>query len=188
MSRVTHPCVPFQKPLFLTSFHAPSRIQESLVFDDLMFQDFNLLYFEIEIPEPARDPTLTADLLNACQLPRLRKSISPLGLFAEHGSVALGNSKPGCICETEHCVHFPYLLLVSGEKVTLTCTLINKYQDGEMPTLLLRVAPGVSLSFLKIHFQIPALQNNSSCSQDERVPIPSTECVFVDCALHCLGF
>lgn len=158
------------------------------MFDDLVFQDFNLLYFEIEIPEPARDPTLTADLLNACQLPRLRKSISPLCLFAEHRSVALGNSRPGCVCETEHCVHFPCLLLVSGEKMTLTCTLINKYQDGEMPTLLLRVAPGVSLSFLKIHFQIPALQNNSSCSQDGRVPIPSIGCVFVAFVLHCLGF
>lgn len=158
------------------------------MFDDLVFQDFNLLYFEIEIPEPARDPTLTADLLNACQLPQLRKSISPLCLFAEHGSVALGNSEPGCICETEHCVHSACLLLVSGEKMTLTCTLINKYQDGEMPTLLLRVAPGVSLSFLKIHFQIPALQNNSSCSQDERVAIPPIGCVLVAGALLCLGF
>lgn len=158
------------------------------MFDDLVFQDFNLLYFEIEIPEPARDPTLTADLLNACQLPRLRKSISPLCLFAEHGSVALGNSEPGCICETEHCVHSACLLLVSGEKMTLTCTLINKYQDGEMPTLLLRVAPGVSLSFLKIHFQIPALQNNSSCSQDERVAVPPIGCVLVAGALLCLGF
>lgn len=158
------------------------------MFDDLVFQDFNLLYFEIEIPEPARDPTLTADLLNACQLPRLRKSISPLCLFAERGSVALGNSEPGCICETEHCVHSACLLLVSGEKMTLTCTLINKYQDGEMPTLLLRVAPGVSLSFLKIHFQIPALQNNSSCSQDERVAIPPIGCVLVAGALLCLGF
>lgn len=158
------------------------------MFDDLVFQDFNLLYFEIEIPEPARDPTLTADLLNACQLPRLRKSISPLCLFAERGSVALGNSEPGCICETEHCVHSACLLLVSGEKMTLTCTLINKYQDGEMPTLLLRVAPGVSLSFLKIHFQIPALQNNSSCSQDERVAVPPIGCVLVAGALLCLGF
>lgn len=158
------------------------------MFDDLVFQDFNLLDFEIEIPEPARDPTLTADLLNACQLPRLRKSISPLRLFAERRSVALGNSEPGCICETEHCVHSACLLLVSGEKMTLTCTLINKYQDGEMPTLLLRVAPGVSLSFLKIHFQIPALQNNPSCSQDERVAIPPIGCVLVAGALLCLGF
>lgn len=69
---------PFRKPLFLTCFHAPSRIQESLVFGDLVFQDFNLLYFEIEIPEPARDLTLTADLLNFRQLQQLRKSISPL--------------------------------------------------------------------------------------------------------------
>lgn len=34
-----------------------------------------------------------------------------------------------------------------------------------MPTRFLRVAPGVLLSFLKIYFQIPALQNNSSCFQ-----------------------
>ena len=57
-----------------------------------------------------------------------------------------------------------------------------------MPTLLLRVAPGVSLSFLKIHFQIPALQNNAYCSQDGRVPIPPIGCVFVAFVLHCLGF
>ena len=57
-----------------------------------------------------------------------------------------------------------------------------------MPTLLLRVAPGVSLSFLKIHFQIPALQNNSSCFQDGQVPIPPIGCVFVAFVLHCLGF
>lgn len=53
-------------------------MQESLVFDDLVFQDFNLLYFEIEIPEPARDRMLTADVLNFLRLPQLRKSISLL--------------------------------------------------------------------------------------------------------------
>lgn len=42
-----------------TCFHAPSRTQDSLVFGDFVFQDFNLSYFEIEIPEPVRDPTLT---------------------------------------------------------------------------------------------------------------------------------
>jgi hypothetical protein len=44
----------------------------------VVFGDFNLLYFEIEIPEPARDPVLTADLLNFLQLQQLRKSIYPL--------------------------------------------------------------------------------------------------------------
>lgn len=48
------------------------------MFDDLVFRDFNLLYFEIEIPEPARVPTLTADLLNFLRLPQPRKSIYPL--------------------------------------------------------------------------------------------------------------
>lgn len=56
-------------------------MQESLAFDDLVFQDFNLLYFEIEIPEPARDWTLTADVLNFLQLQQLRKSISLLYLL-----------------------------------------------------------------------------------------------------------
>lgn len=69
---------PFRTLLFLTCFHTPSRMQESLVFDDLVFQDFNLLYFEIEIPAPARDRTLTADVLNFLQLQQLRKSISSL--------------------------------------------------------------------------------------------------------------
>lgn len=63
------------KTTVLTCFQAPSRIQESLAFDDLVFQGFNLLYFEIEIPEPARDPALTADVLNFLWL---RKSISLL--------------------------------------------------------------------------------------------------------------
>lgn len=69
---------PFWKPLFLTCFHAPSRIQESLAFDDLVFQGSNLSYFEIEIPEPARDPSLTAAVLNFLPLPQLRKPISLL--------------------------------------------------------------------------------------------------------------
>lgn len=71
--------------------------------------------------------------------------------------------------------------------MTLTYVLINKYQDGEMPTPLLRVAPGVSLSFLKIYFQIPALQNNSSCFQGVRVPFPPIEYIFVASASHCLN-
>lgn len=49
----------FPKPSLPTCFHAPSRLQESLAFDDLVFPDLSLLYFEIEIPEPARDPGLT---------------------------------------------------------------------------------------------------------------------------------
>lgn len=146
------------------------------------------MYFETEIPEPARDPTLTADLLNTCQLPQLRKSIYPLCLFAGQLFVGKLKTRPYlCICETEHCVHFPCLFPVSGEKMTLTYVLINKYQDGEMPTPLLRVAPGVSLSFLKIYFQIPALQNNSSCFQGVRVPFPPIEYIFVASASHCLN-
>lgn len=108
-------------------------------------------------------------------------------LLCRAWSAVLGNSKPGRICETERCVHFPCLFPVSGEKMTLTYVLINKYQDGEMPTPLPRVAPRVSLSFLKIYFQIPALQNNSSCFQGARVPFPLIEYIFVASASHCLN-
>lgn len=53
------------------------------MFDDLVFPDLNLLYFEIEIPEPARDLVLTADVLNFLQFSQLRKSIYPLR-FSQH--------------------------------------------------------------------------------------------------------
>lgn len=90
------------KATLLTCFLAPSRIRESLVFDDLVFQDFNLLYFEIEIPEPARDPVLTADVLNFLQLQQLRKSI-PLLYFlpyttCQESRIQAVFVQPGAVC------------------------------------------------------------------------------------------
>lgn len=97
------------KATLLTCFLAPSRIRESLVFDDLVFQDFNLLYFEIEIPEPARDSMLTADVLNFLWLQQLRKSIPLLSFLPVHD--LSGSSNPGCLCGTGSCVHPPIPML-----------------------------------------------------------------------------
>lgn len=126
------PHAPFRKPLFLTCFHAPSRIRESLVLGDLVFQDFNLLYFEIEIPEPARDLTLTADLLNSHRLQQLRKSIYPP--HALQRTIRQEAQDQGCISEHGSCVHpRPPPAPTSREKMAFTCTPISKYQDGEIP-------------------------------------------------------
>lgn len=80
----------------------PQEIRESLAFDDLVFQDFNLLYFEIEIPEPARDPMLKADVLNFLRLQQLRKSI-PLLYFlpyttCQEARIQAIFVQPGAVC------------------------------------------------------------------------------------------
>lgn len=113
-----------------------------------MFPDLSLLYFEIEIPEPARDPMLTADVLNFLQFSQLRKSIYPL-CFSQHTDC--WKAQIQLMLVKLRAMSVSHLSPVSGNKMTLTYTLINKYQACEMPCrtahacfLLLRVVAGLN--------------------------------------------
>lgn len=98
------------------------------MFDDLAFQDFNLLYFEIEISEPARDPRLTADLLNFLQLQQLRKSIYPLCFLQ-----CTICQKTGLYLRNRELCPFPLSFPYVRGSDDINLHLITKHQGGEMP-------------------------------------------------------